>query len=158
MGLVKRLHCVAVVLCQIPQQGQPQLRLTLDTARPVPEDMAMLKRLQQAWKREPLTVAALGSVAMGFLMWAAPLSLTSFGFNQSSCITSIRENIVLGTETVVSLLLVRVYSGCDYFRVDFAGDWFQFERLPAVLFFFTLAAFLYWYGNRATIVGNIRGR
>ncbi len=105
----------------------------------------MLNRLKQAWKREPLTVAALGAVALGFLMWAAPLSLTTFGFNQRPCIN--RENLVQGTETIVSLLLVRFYSGCDYFRVEFADYWFQFDRLPAVLFFFTLAAFLFWRGT-----------
>jgi hypothetical protein len=105
----------------------------------------MLKRLKQAWKREPLTVAALGSVGLGFLMWAAPLSLTTVGFAQRPCIN--RENLVQGTEAIVSLLLARVYSGCDYFRVDFAEYWFQFDRIPAVLFFFTLAAFLFWRGT-----------
>jgi hypothetical protein len=135
--------------------GQPQLRLTIDTASPMPDDVAMLKRLKQAWKREPLTVAALGSVGLGFLMWAAPLELSGVGLTSENlpCRGGAYEQI-----GDLSLLLVRVYFGCD--RLDFywADYWFQFDRLPAVLFFFTLAAFLYWYGNRATIVGNIRGR
>lgn len=41
MSPVQRLNCVAVVLCQIPHKGQPQLRLTLDRTRLGADDAAM---------------------------------------------------------------------------------------------------------------------
>ena len=105
----------------------------------------MLPRLKQEWRSDPLRVAALGAVALGFLMWAAPLDLRGLGLTMElqRCLGE-----VYGKETGdLSLLLVRVYFGCDGFDFWWADYWFQFDRLPAVLFFFTLAAFLFWRGS-----------
>jgi hypothetical protein len=119
----------------------------------------MLKRLKQAWATEPLTVAALGAVALGFLMWAAPLSLRGIGIETQECFGEYSNgSYIYGDETVFDLLLVSFTTGCRKFDFYWADYWFQFDRLPAVLFFFTLAAFLYWYGTRSTIVSNIRRR
>lgn len=110
--------------------------------------MQPIQRLKQAWATEPLTVAALGAVALGFLMWAAPLSLRGLGLKSQQCFGEYSNGSeIYGTETVFDLLLVSFTTGCRKFDFYWADYWFQFDRLPAVLFFFTLAAFLFWRGT-----------
>ena len=115
----------------------------------------MLKRLKQAWQHDPYRVAALVAVGLGFTSWAAPMDFTNIAFSTTPCISS---SLVQGERTEFSLLLVQLFAGCDELRLYLAEGWFQFDRLPAVMFFFTLAAFVYWYGTRAMTVGNIRRR
>jgi hypothetical protein len=110
----------------------------------------VLKRLKQEWQHDPFRVAALVTVSLGFASWAAPMNFTNIAFSTTSCISS---RLVQGERTEFSLLLVEFFAGCGELRIYFAEGWFQFDRLPAVLFFFTLAAFFFWRGTLSGAAG-----
>jgi hypothetical protein len=104
----------------------------------------MLKRFKQAWKRDRLGVLGVGSAIVSMLLWVTPINLKGIGTETFSCSYGIQ-----GSGTATDLFVVTIYDRCSPIErvngisLSWAENWFQFDRLPAMLFFLALAGILF---------------
>jgi|LakMenEpi03Aug12_release.lakeMendotaPanAssembly.Ray.scaffolds.fasta_scaffold305731_2 hypothetical protein len=110
----------------------------------------MIERIRQYWHRDPFFFAAVLAVAVGFLCWAAPTSpgvgyYSGSGLGDGGC-----EGHGLSLLVVeIQVSCVTTYDGIEYsIGSSSSYGWFLLERLPAIVFFFALGAFLFFLGNR----------
>jgi hypothetical protein len=105
----------------------------------------MVKKLKQAWKRDPIAVLGVCAAALAFLLWAMPSPSFGISLSQYRC-----ENGASGG-SAYSLIAVQVISGCldnRYDQIIGAEGWFTLERLPAIVSFLALGALLFYVSVR----------
>ena len=100
-------------------------------------------RLRELWERDRFGVLSVGSAVVATLLWAVPINLKGISYESFSCSYGIQ-----GSGTAVDLFVVTIYDRCSPIErvsgisASWAENWFQFDRLPAILFFLALAGFL----------------
>jgi hypothetical protein len=109
----------------------------------------MISELKKLWQSDRLGVLAVGSVAIGFLCWALPLS-PGIGINSGDAYECWIDGRY-GTFLRIDLLFGGFHQRCEVIEIRLSQDWFTFERLSATIFFFVLGAFMFFMGNRHTV-------